>query len=914
MTILSGSLAFLNPILLWALLGLPLLWFLLRILPPSPVMIALPTTHFLKGLMPTNITASKTPLWLLILRILIVALIITAMARPVINPQTTPQFSENSVHIVLENDWAAARNWDTQIAIAKKLINAADRQGMGIYLSTTTPNEADNQMTLVPLIPSQALQSLAALSPNPWQADLSAINRATDSQNPPRMETLWLGHGLAAAGMAETMERLTQYGPVRYLRPDKESRAESWPVFIRTADQPTSDQNAQTLTLEIMGLSGRGQTLIVQSSNGTVLSQHDITMDASPDNPARYAATARTITLPLPQDMMQSAHSIRLSASSAGAGDVYLLDDYNTAQTIGIAGSLKDADAGNFGNAAYYLDRALPRSSEILFGTVASLIEQQPGMIILPDIAGLPADTLAALDKWVTQGGLLLRFAGPNMAESLTEQSLLPVPLIQGNRFAGGELSWTDAPTLAPFDQSSPFANLPVPDDLAVARQILADPSVDLSDKIWARLSDGTPLITVDRREDGMIVLVHTTASPLWSNLCLSGLFVDMLATLTRLSVTPVNSLDQTERLTPAFILQGDGTLAKAENSIETETDRATLQQSRPSAEIPPGLYRDQNGLLHASNLGDRLPTPIFAEEILPTNITKGSYDGEKEFPLYSLLLLIALGLWLLDWVCLSLVKSGYFAILISLLGAITILAPSQAHALEQVNAHGVTLAYIITGDTRIDEAIAAGLQQLGETAQQRTSIPFSGVAGIDPESDPLAFYPLIYWAITPSQTALSAKALTAIQRYLNNGGTILFDTRDGQTESGNQSRATEDLRRLTAQLTIPALHPIPDNHVLGRTFYLIADFPGHYRGGTFWVEQKSSAGRDDVSSVMIGSHDWPAAWRRATTEQALRTPRSRQDEMAIRFGINLMMYALTGNYKADQVHIPFILERLETR
>ena len=72
--------------------------------------------------------------------------------------------------------------------------------------------------------------------------------------------------------------------------------------------------------------------------------------------------------------------------------------------------------------------------------------------------------------------------------------------------------------------------------------------------------------------------------------------------------------------------------------------------------------------------------------------------------------------------------------------------------------------------------------------------------------------------------------------------------------------------------------------------------------------------GNDRVSSLVIGGNDWAAAW--ATDEMhkplVLPTPGgARQRELAYRFGINLVMYALTGNYKSDQVHIPAILERL---
>ena len=68
------------------------------------------------------------------------------------------------------------------------------------------------------------------------------------------------------------------------------------------------------------------------------------------------------------------------------------------------------------------------------------------------------------------------------------------------------------------------------------------------------------------------------------------------------------------------------------------------------------------------------------------------------------------------------------------------------------------------------------------------------------------------------------------------------------------------------------------------------------------------------MSSIIVGSHDWAAAWAIDDARKPMLPVvpgGERQREMAYRFGINLLMYVLTGNYKADQVHLPAILERL---
>ena len=78
--------------------------------------------------------------------------------------------------------------------------------------------------------------------------------------------------------------------------------------------------------------------------------------------------------------------------------------------------------------------------------------------------------------------------------------------------------------------------------------------------------------------------------------------------------------------------------------------------------------------------------------------------------------------------------------------------------------------------------------------------------------------------------------------------------------------------------------------------------------------ENQSGSTNDGVSSIVVGSNDWASAWAVDPQGRYMASPvpgGNQQREMAYRFGVNLVMYAFTGNYKADQVHIPAILERL---
>ena len=205
---------------------------------------------------------------------------------------------------------------------------------------------------------------------------------------------------------------------------------------------------------------------------------------------------------------------------------------------------------------------------------------------------------------------------------------------------------------------------------------------------------------------------------------------------------------------------------------------------------------------------------------------------------------------------------------------------------------------------------------------RSRTAFEPVEPVGVNISKDELAFFPLLYWPVTAKPNRLDSATVARINAYMKQGGVILFDTQD-QISSflpGQNAGEPTPLARLLARMDIPPLEPVPSNHVLTRSFYLLNSFPGRWQGGTLWVEasDKNSASSvrnsDDVSSIIITSNNLAAAWAtddRGRTLFAVSPGGERQREMSYRTGINIVMYALTGNYKADQVHLPALMRRL---
>ena len=421
-------------------------------------------------------------------------------------------------------------------------------------------------------------------------------------------------------------------------------------------------------------------------------------------------------------------------------------------------------------------------------------------------------------------------------------------------------------------------------------------------------------------------MLFHVTATPSWSNLPLSGLFVEMLRRIVATSRGVAGDAG-TALLAPQATLDGHGLLGAPAPSAQPI---AAMEFASTTASVthPPGFYGG-DAVRRALNLGASAPDPS-ALGPLPADITRAGYERGHELDFKPWLLAAALLLLLADllaslWIrgLMPRLAAASLALAIAMAASPTTgwtQSAADRFALEATLA--THLAFVRTGIPELDRMTRAGLAGLTGVLARRTSVEAARPIAVDLDRDPLSLFPLLYWAIDERQPDLSGVAQAKIDAYLRTGGTILFDTRDQGTVtplptvggSAANGPGIRRLRQILAFVDLPPLTIVPNDHVLTRAFYLLHEFPGRWTGGRVWVERQAGGVNDGVSPIVIGSNDWAAAW--AVDDQgrpiaAVVPGGERQREMAYRFGVNLVMYALTGNYKADQVHVPAILERL---
>ncbi|MBO0764586.1 MAG: DUF4159 domain-containing protein, partial [Hyphomicrobiaceae bacterium] len=665
----------------------------------------------------------------------------------------------------------------------------------------------------------------------------------------------------------------------------------------------------------------------------------------------------------LPLELRNQVTRIEIDGERS-AGAVYLLDARSQWHRVGIYASESLEQAQPLLAPLYFIERALAPFTELAKSDVANLpaaldtiLKRNVSVLMLADVGVLPREVHERLAEWVKEGGVLVRFAGPRLEKG--GDDLLPVALRLGGRSLGGALSWSSPQPLAPFGDDSLFAGLPVPSEVLVNRQVLADPAALTGDvKVWARLKDGTPLVTAAKRGDGQVIFFHVTANSDWSNLPMSGLFVEMLRRVTSLGrlggaperseaeVQDASSAATADVLSPLQVLDGFGLLRMPPPTTQGIA-AAKIADARPNAENPPGYYGPA-GSPRSLNLvtPKSLLKPLPA---LPAGVERRLYEGNTAQPLKPQLLAAAMTLLFADILAVLLLAGGFglrrragraaAQLAIAAVGATAFVAFAPAPASAQATPPArtdtmavratskVTFGYVVTGNATADEASRRGLVGLGKELTKRTAVAPGEPFAVNIESDEVTFFPLIYWPVLPDARPLSQAVLAKIDAYMKQGGMIIFDTKDyGQglpTGYNLRGDGSTPLQRMLGNLDVPRLEPVPEYHVLTKSFYLLRTFPGRFEGGSLWVEAEaprdSDQGRqarrvDGVSSILITSNDFASAWAVDDNDRPIYPVvpgGERQREMAWRVGINIVMYVLTGNYKADQVHVPALLERL---
>ena len=916
------SLAFSEPWILLALAGAPLLFLLLRVTPPPPQRVAFPPLRLILDLKKPDATPARTPLWLLLLRMALAILIVLVMAGPILSPKGLIVSDKAPLLLLVDDFWPAAPDWALRIKAAEARLEQQGRSGEPVAVMALSEPARAPQLEEF----SSALNHLRAMTPKPFLPPrVAALPPVTQFlQANKGAHVLWLSDGLAESDGRDFIEKLSAVAPdVEVLRSPRAARVIA-----------AADNGAQAMEIKVL----RAAKTEEAKGNVRAFDAKGASLGDAPFDLGDGLETKARLELPI--QLRNEAARLEIAGENS-AGGAFLLDAGARRRRVGLVSG--GAAEQPFLSPLHFLRDALlpfadlrePKPGDV--DPVAHLIDDGVDVLVLADASVAAPELKKKLDDFLAAGGVILRFAGPRLASKADD--FAPVKLRRGGRTLGGALSWERPKPLAPFDDKSPFFGLAAPAEVTVTRQVLAEPEEGLPAKTWARLADGTPLVTAERRGPGLLVLFHVTADSGWSNLPLSGLFVDMLRKIVNLSSLVGKSAGGAEAsqaaAPPLQTLDGFGRLG-APSALAKPLPPKGL--AAPDESHPPGFYgaADAPRALNAVASGWR-PVPL---DLQGLKVRQAELTEPQPIDLRPPLLILAFLLALADSLALLLLGGRWrrqagaalatFALVVVFYGASPI-APVHAADHPKITqkdidaALSTKLAYVITGDARADQISREGLSSLSETLAQRTALVPGAPQALDPARDELAFYPLIYWPIAPDRPQPGAEVARKIGAYMKQGGLVLFDTRDGgmQFEGRRRTPAQDWLRAFLADIDLPPLEVAPKDHVITKTFYLLKNFVGRTESGPTYIEalppeteaenHPARAG-DSVSPVIIVSNDLAAAWAGDSLGEGLyplEPGGQRQREMALRGGVNIVMYTLTGNYKADQVHVHELLERL---
>lgn len=867
--------SFASPLILAGLLALPLIVWLLRAVPPQPIRQPFGGMFFLEKLSTPKQQPVRTPPIVLIIRLLAFTALIIGLAGPRLGQPVEQQGGD--VTIVLGNGWDAAQHWDDSLDAARQTI--AQSNGTIRILTTT------DGVLSAPYSPRAAEAALRNINVEPRLADWAAVGAALE-ENEGRTV-------LVPGGVAVDRDALSFFrGPLNSYVIDANVVALGVPRVTGDAITVTLHRTRSDApgSYDVRALSKDGRTITTETAAFAV-------GDNRAEVTYRLPLALRNEVARLSIDGVRSAGAVALLGSSAR----------RTLAGVVSTGSETLREGG------FYIARALAPSAAILEGDVRSLIGEEPGLVILDDVGTLRADERAMLEAFVARGGVLLRFSGPNMLSARTspDDPLITAPLLGGERALGGALTWAEPQRVAAIAQDSPLGGIALSEDIAVRRQVLTEPGAAVD--VWASLADGTPLITAARRDRGLVVMIHVSAVPTWSDLPVSGLFAAIMQRLAALAETDlrVDAIEAGAPLPAQRLLDGRGRL------IDPPADAPALV---PGEELPsPGLYGEGAAEIAVNAFAGEVLEPLTAAS-LPRGSRLITIDGAGERDLSGLFVAIALALLALDAV-ISMGSMPFFRAAATACLVAMVMVPTVAEAQlrpplptkAQDAALSLRFAYVKTGDRDLDRMSQAGLSGLTREASRRSALEPAPPQGVDPDRDELSVYALIYWPIRNGQQPPSDAALQRLEAFMDGGGMLIIDTADGASPA-----RSETLRDVLGRLDAPPLEPLRSDHVLLFSFYALDDLPGRNSGGDVWVETRGALDRrrDGVPSLIVSGRDWSSAWALDGNGIPLRPAGPGGEvrrEYAFRAGINMAMVAITGNYKADQADVQAMLDDLGT-
>ncbi len=896
-----NNISFANPLALWAIGSLPLIYLVVKTFPPAPKSFNFSSLYLLKSISSDTITRSKCPIWLLIFRILLILVIIIYFSKPFINSSKLDNKIEN-YFVFLDAGWSTASEWENYKDTLLEIMLEAKKLNKKFYLLRSNPDK-ERDSTIMFQSTNQLSDYLNEQPPSPWQFNLDkTINKLDKTKFKKNTRYFYI---LSDFDYYPNEKRISSIIKEKYPNIEIINLVSR----IKVLDKPSIIADNIEIKVKRLGnfFSEDQFYLKMVSKDGQVIYYKNY----------NFKKNDHTVIIreKFPLSLINRLEKIEIVDQNHAAGKFYF-DDLNKKKIIGIVSEIIDYKENPLLSSVYYIKKALGNENKIIINNLENLISANIDILILPDVGLIEEKLSIILKKWISNGGLLIRFSGPKLAKEYTN-FITTEKTYKKIRFLGGQLSWEDEPIIESFPDNSIFRGLEIPDDIVIRKQLMLDFKGNQKYTVLGSLKDGTPLITSKEYDKGKIILFHFTANNDWSNIPITNLFVEMLYRTTLFNSIRKN--DSLEEVKMKYFIDGFGKIQKPDKIIKIK-DGIKLQKSHPSPKNIPGIYENDE-LSIALNLSGNLKYDQFVKESYK-NTTEEVFFKKSISDLSKIFLYLIIIFSIVDIIATLMIKInsnilktfkkkiGYLSMFFLLF---CFIKNDNLKANDYFNE--TYLAYVKSANENKNKITKRGLNTLSEVLDRRTSISPRGVIEVDIEKDEIFYFPFLYWPIGKTLPDLSARTITKVKDYLFKGGIIFFDAYEIKINNSSDSKNLKKMVSFLRKINSNELINIDKKHTLSKSFYLLNSFPGRWNKNLILTDKNDKRINDGVSSIVLGFNDWASAWALDENNYPIYPVvpgGEKQREFAYRVGVNITMYSLTGTYKNDQIHSKSILERLK--
>ncbi len=883
---------------------MPIIFFIIKYYPPRPAEKNFSSLYLFTDITIKKNTKSKFPLWLLIFRLILCFLIILFFSDPYLTKGSDKKSNFKNYTIISDNNWSISNNWQYYKSIIKEIVLEAESNNKEVHFYLSTLSEK-----LTPTIfntYNEAIDFINNNPPSPIQTSRKNINEILKKNNFFKSsKTFFIFSNFDSAteeSQKETLNIIKENNPsIEIINPVKK---------ITFFEKVVINHESFELKVSRKGIyTDNSFSIQAIGKNKRILFEKKFYFeDASNEYKVLESLPAATINQIFKIKILDENH----------AGAYFYLDDFKKRVSVGIFSENNSALEKPLLSSTYYLKKSLGKSHSISVASIKKLLDNQKSIIFLPSYSKLIKSDHRKLEEWVKAGGVLVRFSDKSLVSKRSlyfDQKLY----YQSVRNIAKDFSLNAKLNINAFKDNTILSNLEIPLDLQFKKQLIID-SFESDVTTLASLEDQSPLITMKNIGSGKVILFHVTSNNEWSNLPLSSLFSDIISRLLLIPKFKVNSNNQ--EMTMKQKINSFGEL------IDPLKNYSFVNQSKssinyPSIQVPVGIYENEN-LSIALNLAGNLNTESFYGEVNENILIKNSYE-KSVFKLKNLILITLFIMFLIDMIINLMLKKNFLfkkafkkssIIALFLLFFIVTFNINNLQANENYNK--IFLAYVKTEDALLNQIAFKGLESLRKYLIERTSVNPKGVKEVDILRDKIFYFPLLYWQVVEEIPDFNEEIINKINNYLVSGGIIIFDLVNlSNTSISLEESRLNELKVLFSELGVNNLKQIDSNHTLVKSYYLLDTFPGRFDRKVLLIDTDNLDNKDGVSSVIVGLNHWVGAWAKDKNNYPLYQAvpgGERQREISFRFGINLIMYALTGNYKSDQIHNKSILQRLQKK